>query len=155
MSRMGKTEEDWNGLKLVFLKTVQPNSFSKLIPAACNFKNNAQETQWTGLPWQSPFNFGVRWCWTVNPVSSVVRCHHWDTQVKKEVYMYSWNFFAYPLHGIQNPCLCWFPSHGDILTLPRNSNFHWWLQYPYAVGSGISNKDDFRGDINKASWERP
>ena len=41
MSRMGKTEEDWNGLKW---KTVQPNSFSKLIPAACNFKNNAQET---------------------------------------------------------------------------------------------------------------
>ena len=44
MSRMGKTEEDWNGLKLGFLKTVQPNSFSKLIPASCNFKNNAQET---------------------------------------------------------------------------------------------------------------
>ena len=47
MSRMGKTgqtEEDWNGLKLGFLKTVQPNSFSKLIPAASNFKNNAQET---------------------------------------------------------------------------------------------------------------
>ena len=41
---MGKTEEDWNGLKLGFSKTVQPNSFSKLIPAACNFKNNAQET---------------------------------------------------------------------------------------------------------------
>ena len=41
---MGKTEEDWNGLKLVFLKTVQPNSFSKLILAACNFINNAQET---------------------------------------------------------------------------------------------------------------
>ena len=41
---MGKTEEDWNGLKLGFLKTVQPNSFSKLIPAACNFINNAQET---------------------------------------------------------------------------------------------------------------
>ena len=41
MPRMGKTEEDWNGLKLGFLKTVQPNSFSKLIPAACNFKNNA------------------------------------------------------------------------------------------------------------------
>ena len=40
MPRMGKTEEDWNGLKLGFLKTVQPNSFSKLIPAACNFKNN-------------------------------------------------------------------------------------------------------------------
>ena len=44
MSRMGKTEEDWNGLKLGFLKTVQPNSFSKLIPAACSFKYNAQET---------------------------------------------------------------------------------------------------------------
>ena len=43
MPRMGKTKEDWNGLG--FLKTVQPNySFSKLIPAACNFKNNAQET---------------------------------------------------------------------------------------------------------------
>ena len=36
MPRMGKTEEDWKGLKLGFL-------FS-LIPAACNFKNNAQET---------------------------------------------------------------------------------------------------------------
>ena len=44
MPRMGKNEEDWNGLKLGFLKTVQPNSCSKLIPAACNFKNNAQET---------------------------------------------------------------------------------------------------------------
>ena len=44
MSRMGKTEEDWNGLKLVFFKTVQPKSFSKFIPAACNFKNNARET---------------------------------------------------------------------------------------------------------------
>ena len=43
MLRMGKTEEDWNGLKLGFL-SVQPNSFSKLIPAACNVKNNAQET---------------------------------------------------------------------------------------------------------------
>ena len=31
-------------LKLGFLETVQPNSYSKLIPAACNFKNNAQET---------------------------------------------------------------------------------------------------------------
>ena len=49
MSRMGKTEEDWNGLKLGFLKTVQPNSFSKLIPAACNFKNNAQE--FVSGPW--------------------------------------------------------------------------------------------------------
>ena len=43
MPLMGKTEEDWNGLKLGFLKTVQPNSFSKLIPSACNFKNNVQE----------------------------------------------------------------------------------------------------------------
>ena len=32
MPRMGKTE-DCNGLKLGFLKTVQPNSFSKLISA--------------------------------------------------------------------------------------------------------------------------
>ena len=39
---MGKTEEERNGLKLGFLKTVQPNSFSKLIPAACSFKDNAQ-----------------------------------------------------------------------------------------------------------------
>ena len=38
MPRMGKTEEDWNGLKSGFLKTVQPNSFSKLISAACNCK---------------------------------------------------------------------------------------------------------------------
>ena len=37
MPRMGKTE-DLNGLKLGILKTVQSNSFSKLIPAACNFK---------------------------------------------------------------------------------------------------------------------
>ena len=37
MPRMGKTEEDWNGLKIGFLKTVQPNRF-------CKFKNNAQET---------------------------------------------------------------------------------------------------------------
>ena len=44
MPRMGKTEEDWNRLKLGFLKTVQPNSFSKLISTVCNFKNNAQET---------------------------------------------------------------------------------------------------------------
>ena len=44
MPRMGKTEEDWNGLKLGFLKTVQPNSFSKFISAVCNFKNYAQET---------------------------------------------------------------------------------------------------------------
>jgi len=35
---MGKTEEDRNGLKLGFLKTVQPNSFSKLILSAFIFK---------------------------------------------------------------------------------------------------------------------
>ena len=34
MPRMGKTEEDWNGLKLGFLNTVH----------ACNLKNNDQET---------------------------------------------------------------------------------------------------------------
>ena len=34
MPQVGKTEEDLNGLKLWFLKTVQPNGFSKLIPAA-------------------------------------------------------------------------------------------------------------------------
>ena len=49
MPRMGKTEENWNGLNLGFLKTVQPNSFSKIIPAACNFKNNAQETYFVCL----------------------------------------------------------------------------------------------------------
>ena len=38
MPQMGKTEEDWNGLNLGFLKTVQSNSFSKLISAVCNFK---------------------------------------------------------------------------------------------------------------------
>ena len=44
MPGMGKTEEDWNGLKLGFLKTVQPNSFSKCISAVYILKNNAQET---------------------------------------------------------------------------------------------------------------
>ena len=44
MSQIAKTEEDWNWLKLGFFITVQPNSFSKLIPDACNVKNNAQET---------------------------------------------------------------------------------------------------------------
>ena len=44
MPRMGKTEEDWNGLKLGFLKTVQPNSFLKFISAVFSFKNNAQGT---------------------------------------------------------------------------------------------------------------
>ena len=41
---MGKLKKIETGLKLGFLKTVQPDRFSKLIPAACNFKNNAQET---------------------------------------------------------------------------------------------------------------
>ena len=36
MPRMGKTEEDWNGLKWGFLKTVQPKSFSKFISADHN-----------------------------------------------------------------------------------------------------------------------
>ena len=44
MPRMGKTEEDRNGLKLGFLKTVPPNIFLKLISAVFNFKNYAQET---------------------------------------------------------------------------------------------------------------
>ena len=44
LPRMGKTEEDWSGLKLGFLKTVQPNSFSKFNSAVCSFKNNAQGT---------------------------------------------------------------------------------------------------------------
>ena len=43
MPQMGKTEQDWNGLKFGFLKTVQPNSFSNFAPASCKFKNNAQE----------------------------------------------------------------------------------------------------------------
>ena len=39
MPGMGKTEGERNGLKLGFLKTVQPNSFSMVISAICNFKN--------------------------------------------------------------------------------------------------------------------
>ena len=38
-ARMGEAEDDSNGLKLVFLKTVQANSFSKFISVASNFKN--------------------------------------------------------------------------------------------------------------------
>ena len=60
MPRMGKTEEDWNGLKLGFLKIVQPNSFSKLICAVCNFKNNAQESYFVcleSLIFSFPWNF--------------------------------------------------------------------------------------------------
>ena len=42
---MGKTEEDWNrDWNYGFLKTVQPQSFSKLTGAVCNFKNYTQET---------------------------------------------------------------------------------------------------------------
>ena len=44
MPWMGKTEEDWNGLKLGILKTVQSNSFSKFISTVGSFKNNAQGT---------------------------------------------------------------------------------------------------------------
>ena len=44
MPQMGKTEERLKRIEIGFLKTVQPNSFSKLAPAACNFKNNALET---------------------------------------------------------------------------------------------------------------
>ena len=52
MPRMGKTEKIEMELKVGFLKIVQPNSFSKLIPAACNFKNNAQETYlFVSDPW--------------------------------------------------------------------------------------------------------
>ena len=38
--------QNWRRLKRIegFLKTVQPNGFSKLAPAACYFENNAQET---------------------------------------------------------------------------------------------------------------
>ena len=50
MPRVGKTEEDWNGLKLGFLKTVQPNSSLKLVSAVCNFKNNAQESLILSFP---------------------------------------------------------------------------------------------------------
>ena len=52
LPRMGKTDEDWNGLKLGFLKTVQPNCFSKFSSAVCSFKNNAQETYlFVSNPW--------------------------------------------------------------------------------------------------------
>ena len=57
MPRMGKTEEDWNGLKLGFLKTVQPNSFTKVISAVCNFKDNAQETYLESLTSSFTCNF--------------------------------------------------------------------------------------------------
>ena len=43
MPRMGKTKKGLKRIEIRFLKTVQPNSFSKLIPVACSFKNNAQE----------------------------------------------------------------------------------------------------------------
>ena len=44
MPWMGKTEEDWNGLKLGFLKTVQPNSFSKLSLCCLQLQNMSPET---------------------------------------------------------------------------------------------------------------
>ena len=43
MPRMGKTEEDWNGWNYGFMKTVQPNSFSKLIRAAGNSSHSPNE----------------------------------------------------------------------------------------------------------------
>ena len=46
-------EQNWRRLKRieirVFENSVRPNSFSKLISAACNFKNNAQETNFICL----------------------------------------------------------------------------------------------------------
>ena len=41
---MGKTEEDWNGLKLRFLKTVQRTVTVFQSWSLLNFKNNSQET---------------------------------------------------------------------------------------------------------------
>lgn len=41
---MGKTQEDRNGLKLDFLKTVQPNRISKFIAMVSNFKYEAYHT---------------------------------------------------------------------------------------------------------------
>jgi len=41
---MGKTEGDSNRMKLEFLKTVQPNSFSKFISVVSNLKYNALHT---------------------------------------------------------------------------------------------------------------
>ena len=61
MQRMSKTEEDWNGLKIGFLKTVQLNSFSKLITAVCNFKNNAQETYLFTSNFFACFKFHSDW----------------------------------------------------------------------------------------------
>ena len=45
MKSGGKKGKKGRGRK----KTVQPNSFSKLIPAACNFKNNASGDIFVGL----------------------------------------------------------------------------------------------------------
>ena len=44
MARTGKTKEDWNALKLGFLKTVHLLACCRNKLFACNFKNNAQET---------------------------------------------------------------------------------------------------------------
>ena len=44
---MGKIQEDSNGLCWGFLKTVQHNSFSKLISVVCNFNYAAQHARQT------------------------------------------------------------------------------------------------------------
>ena len=63
MPRMGKTEEDWNGLKLGFLKTVQPNSFSKLISAVCYFIFVFLESLILSFPYNffADFKFHTDW----------------------------------------------------------------------------------------------
>ena len=85
MPRMGKTEEDLNGLKLGFLKTVQPNSFSKLISSVCNFKNNAQE----------------RYLF----VSNLYLCHLRVISLLtlSSIAMSDWQNWAYGKAGIRNP----------------------------------------------------
>ena len=40
----GQNSRRLKRIEIRILKTVQTNCFSKLILAACNFKNNAQET---------------------------------------------------------------------------------------------------------------
>ena len=45
MPRMGKTEEDWNGLKLGFLKTVQPNSLKTRAALKQGIRNPETETE--------------------------------------------------------------------------------------------------------------
>lgn len=84
-------------------------------------------------------------------VSSVVRCHHWETQVNKEVQLdllclsTAWHPESMTVL-VSLTWRCSHPCHG--------TRIHWWLRYFY-MGSGISNKDGFLGDINKVNWERP